>query len=359
MRSRQPLAGRSLALPALPALPALKDASEPPLVIREYRPGDEHAILETFNRVFAAEDPSFEPRDLTAWRWRFLDNPSGWRMFLALTPDGRVVSQYAGIGQRMRVEGEDARFSQSVDSMSDPAWRRGLARPGLFVATGRPYAQHYGGSAPDKDRVMWGMPVPRAWRIGSRFLGYELVRTLSKLACDPARMQLAHAAEITLEEVRRVPPETLELFERVAAEHRAICLRDPEQIAWRFLRHPTHRYRVALARGPRLRGLAVYRRGIFDGQPSALVCDWLVPSGDDRAQSALWAWLADRAREDGCDRLVALLPDTSRAWLDFQRAGFRVRPLSYVLAARSYTRSITPDWLRRHWWWTLGDTDLV
>jgi len=348
MRSRQPPARR---------LPALKDASE--LVIREYRPGDERAILETFNRVFAAEDPSFEARDLAAWRWRFLDNPSGWRMFLALTPDGRVVSQYAGMGQRMRIEGEDARFSQSVDSMNDPAWRRGLARPGLLVATGRHYAERYGGCAADKDCVMWGLPVPKAWRVGARFLGYELVRTLSKLECDPARMESPPAAEITLEEVRSIPPETLDLFERVAGEHRAMLVRDPEQLEWRFLRHPTRQYRVALARGPGLRGMAAYRCGDFAGARSALVCDWLVPDGDDRAQSALWSWLAACAREDGSDRLVALLPDTSAAWLDFQRAGFRVRPLSYVLAARSYTRSITPDWLRRHWWWTLGDTDLV
>jgi hypothetical protein len=335
----------------------LKNASE--LVIREYRPGDERAILETFNRVFAAEDPSFVARDLAAWRWRFLDNPSGWRLFLALTPDGRVVSQYAGMGQRVRLDGRAVRFSQSVDSMSDPAWRRGLARPGWFVATGRPFAERYGGDAADKDSVMWGLPVPRAWRIGSRFLGYELVRTLSKLECDPARMALPSASDVTLEEVRSIPPETLELFERAACEHRAIAVRDPAHLDWRFLRHPTRRYRVALARGDGLRGLAVYRCGDLAGARCALVCDWLVPDGDDRAQSVLWSWLAACAREDAADRLVALVPDTSRAWLDFQRAGFRVRPLPYVLAARSYARSITSDWLRRHWWWTLGDTDLV
>ena len=65
----------------------------PPLTIREYRPGDEHAILATFNRVFAQIDPTFTPRTLASWRWQFEANPSGSRIFLALTEEGAVVSQ--------------------------------------------------------------------------------------------------------------------------------------------------------------------------------------------------------------------------------------------------------------------------
>lgn len=347
------------ALATLPSsrVPSSREASE--LVIREYRPGDERAILTTFNRVFAAEDPSFVARDLETWRWQFLANPSGWRMFLALTPDGEVVSQYAGIGQRVLLEGEAARFSQSVDSMSDPKWRRGLKRPGAFVLTGRPFAETYGGSGPQEDSVMWGWPVPAAWRIGSRYLGYEMVRTLSKLECDPTRLVPGEARDLTVGEVRSFPPETDELFGRVAREHGAIAVRDVQQLSWRFIDHPGRSYRIGLAHGDGLRGLAVYRCGDFDGARRALICDWLVPAEDDRARSALLSWLAACAREDGQDRMVAVLPDTSQAWLDFQSAGFRVRPLGYVLAARSYRRPIAAEWLRRNWWWTLGDTDLV
>jgi hypothetical protein len=32
--------------------------------IRRYRPGDEHALLDTFNLVFGASDPAFQPRSL-------------------------------------------------------------------------------------------------------------------------------------------------------------------------------------------------------------------------------------------------------------------------------------------------------
>ncbi len=36
----------------------------PQLEFREYRPGDEEALLATFNRTFAGIDPGFEPRSL-------------------------------------------------------------------------------------------------------------------------------------------------------------------------------------------------------------------------------------------------------------------------------------------------------
>ena len=52
--------------------------------IREYQPGDEHSLLETFNEVFSEKNPAYVPRTLEEWRWAFPDNPAGWRIFVAL-----------------------------------------------------------------------------------------------------------------------------------------------------------------------------------------------------------------------------------------------------------------------------------
>jgi hypothetical protein len=334
------------------------DAS--PFEIREYRPGDELAILATFNRVFADEDPRFVARDLATWRWQFLANPSGSRIYLALDADGAVVSQYAGIGQRVQLDGARARFSQSVDSMTDPSRRSGLKKPGAFVLTGRPYAAAFGGPPPDRDSVMWGLPVPAAWRIGHEYLGYELVRTVDRLVADPAVVSASSKARLAVHELERAPSEVDNLFERVACEHGAIAVRDQAQLEWRYFAHPSRRYRVAGVCGAgELRGLAAYRAGSFDGESGGLVCDWLVPAEDREAGETLRAWVADCARAEGERRLVALFPDTAPQWLEFQRAGFRVAPTRYVLAARSYQRRVTRDWLRKHWYYTLGDTDLV
>ncbi len=338
----------------------MADLELPPYTVREFEPGDEHAILATFNRVFAEIDPSFTPRSLEAWRWMYLANPSGWRIWLAVSDvDGRVISQYAGVRQRMLLEGRPAHFSQAIDSMTDPAFRRGLKRPGFFVITGYPYAANYGGPPPDGDVVMWGLPVPAAWRMGKAFLGYEVVRVQNKLVLDLERARLEAAPGVAIEEVRRFPDGVRELTDAAGAVHGAVAVRDAAQLDWRFSDHPEKRYALALARvRGRLAGYAVYRAGTYDGERDGLVCDWLVPEGEGAAAAGLRAWLVERARADAVLRLTAVFPDTVPEWQAFQRAGFRVRPTRYFPVARNYVAPYRMPWLHRHWYYTLGDSDL-
>jgi len=335
-------------------------AELPPYTIREYEDGDEHAILATFNRVFAEADPSFVPRTLEQWRWQYLENPSGWRISLAvLDGDGSVISQYAGVGQRMLLEGQPANFSQAVDSMTDPAWRRGLKKPGFFVLTGYPYAAGYGGPPPDQDTIMWGLPVPPAWRVGKTYLDYELVRTQLKLVADPARLVLGDASGVDIEEVDEFPEEVAALAERRAGAAGAMAIRDKAQLDWRFVRHPEKSYKIALARrAGALVGCSVFATGAFDLSEDALVCDWIVDVGDTAAANALLAWQAQHARAAGMQRLTTILPETCPEWLAFQRAGFRVRPTHYFLVGRNYVKRYSMIWLYHNWFYTLGDTDL-
>ena len=341
----------------------------PPYTIREYLPGDEVAILETFNRVFGGVDPNFVPRTLEEWRWTYLDNPSGWRISLAVADDGRVISQYAGIAQRMLLDGEPAHFSQAVDSMTDPAFRGGLKRPGFFVLTGYPYAESYGGAPPDKDTVMWGLPVPPAWRIGKSYLKYELVRTHLKLVAEPDQLVLpgvgSHGVEV--EELDAFPADSAELFRAHAARHRAMAVRDKAQLDWRFTRRPGYRYRIAAARrAGKLVGLTVQRAGTFDQCAGSLVCDWVTGAPLDArapfdlgAAVELLAWHRAAALEAGGLALTALFPDTAPEWLAFQEVGFRVYDSTYFLVGRNYQKQYDMRWLRRHWYYTLGDTDLA
>ena len=335
-------------------------AELPPYTIREYQEGDEHAILATFNRVFAEVVPGFQPRSLEFWRWQYLANPSGWRIWLAVLDEGgAVISQYAGVGQRMWLEGESANFSQAVDSMTDPAWRRGLKKPGFFVLTGYPYAENYGGPPPDHDTIMWGLPVPPAWRVGKTYLDYELVRTQLKLVAPVDGLCLGASGAVEVEEVSEFPEEVRALAERRSALSGAMAVRDKAQLDWRFVQHPEKSYRIALAkRGGELVGCSVASTGAFDQAQSALVCDWIADPGDAEAQSALLAWQAECARAAGEEHLTTILPDSAPEWLSFQRAGFRVRPTQYFLVGRNYTKRYSMIWLYHNWFYTLGDTDL-
>jgi len=328
--------------------------------LREYEVGDEAEILDSFNRIFGGVDVTFQPRTMEYWRWQFLENPSGSRILLALTDDGRVAGQFGAVIQRMRFDGRHALFSQGVDHMSDPAFRRSLKRGSLLAILGNTIARLHGGPGPDQDSLMWGAPVPAAWRVGKTFVRYEIIRTQLKLTVAPVEVRVAAASGVDVEEVTRFPENVVDLFDRAAEPHGAIAVRDKPQLDWRYTQRPARTYRIALARrAGELVGYAVYAKGDFDGcEGEGLVCDWLVPPRETAAAHALRAWLAGRARADGVERLTALFPDTVAEWHDFQAAGFRAAPTRYFIIGRQYVRGFDMFWLHRHWYYTLGDTDL-
>ena len=72
--------------------------SIPELEIRKYRPGDEGAILDTFNLVFREVcGAGYVDRTMAQWQWQYRDNPQGNRIWLAVAADGTVAAQYAGV----------------------------------------------------------------------------------------------------------------------------------------------------------------------------------------------------------------------------------------------------------------------
>lgn len=333
-------------------------SSAPAYEIRAFRPGDEHAILAAFNRIFARVDPGFRPRTLAEWRWLYERNPAGRRVQLAVAADGRVLAQYAGIPQRVLLDGQPTFFSQSVDSMSDPEFRR-LAREPLFVQVGRAFDAAFGGTGAEKDTLMWGLPVPAAFRIGRKALKYELIRQQHKLSAALERVA-PPASALEAEELQAFPEDTDALFARFAGERRGLAVRDRAHLNWRYDDNPYHRYRRAVVRrAGELVGLAVFRRGSFDESEDGLLVDWLAPAGDADVRAALVAWALAAARAEGCARLTTLFPESAPEWLAFQRLGLAVRASRYFLVAWSFSARHDLGWMQRHWYYTLGDTDLA
>ncbi len=331
--------------------------------VRPYRAGDEERIVPAFNRVFAAVDPGFRPRSMAAWRWEFAHAPDGFACFVAETDAGEIVGQYAALVQPVLLDGQPATFLHGVDSMTDPSVRSGLAKGGLFARLGNAFLDHHGGRAPERVPVVWGPPVPAAWRIGKTQLGYVLVRNQLKLVLEPGALRPPpRAAEAcAVEAVAAFPEEVDELFARCARALAAVVVRSRRRLDWRFCAHPERRYRVLWARrGATPVGYAVACRGAFDGAPDGtIVCDWLVPQGEPGAAAALLEALVVLAAEEGGGALTLVLPECAPGWAELQDAGFLVRPTRYLQAARVYDERYRERWLYRSFYYTLGDMDLV
>jgi len=341
----------------------------PDVSIRPYQPGDEDRILETFNLVFREVcGDGFVDRTMEHWRWQYLDNPVGQRMSLAVAPDGTVASQYAGVPLRADTPWGRVTFVHCVDSLTHPAFRKGLKRPGLFVITGKPFSAH---SRAIGDAVLYGYPVPMAERIGRRFLEYHFLRVVNYLvrplaAGSPpgegAEFDVAH--DLTVGVVEDIPADIDALYEAVAVDKKCWLVRDRLYLDWRYRQIPGDDYRfVEVRREGRLAGFAVVRP-VHELIPDVCsIADWLAPQGDD----AVLDGLLEGARRLGDDanrrRLMAVFADPSWEYAALLARGFEIEPSGDTLERRlTYLITGTPiteEFLAEHWWYTLGDSDLV
>ena len=321
------------------------------IVIRPFASGDEAQLMRSFSEAFAAVDPGFQPWSAARWRWQLLENPAGTRLMAAFDAEGRALAQYAGVPQRARLDGERVYFTQSVGSFCLPE-ARSLGHHSLFVRTGYEYAKEY--VSPGGDAWTWGYPVLPARRIGERSLGYERVRQQMMLIASPDAIQSA-PSRAAVTETGAFTEDVDALFEGVASKHPAICERERAWLDWRYVRHPEHRYRIAMAhKDGALTGYAVARAQDFQGARRLVVCDWCC---EDPAEGALQAWLADVAHESGVESVAACFSHAGAEFQEWQGAGFQAAPTSLVLTGRSHTRR-APFWFAPRWYTTLGDSDL-
>lgn len=338
--------------------------SLPELTIRPYRNGDEERILETFNLVFREVcGPGYQDRTLEQWRWQYLQNPRGHRMSLAVAPDGTVVSQYAGVPVLADTPHGPQTFVHCVDSMTHPAWRAGLKRPGIFVITGWPFSAH---SRRIGDAVLYGFPVDAAFRIGSRYLEYQFLRVIDFLIRDVALPVIDPPDGLQLQQVTVVPPDIGALYDVVRQEKRLLLRRDYRYLHWRYVENPSraeYELWTARDRGGRLRGLLVLKPGSGLAPDAATIADWLAGEQDLAAGRALLSVATARAAAEGRKRLMVVVPEWSAEHRLFAEHGFVLTPSANWLERRLvYLRTgspLTEGDLQADWWYMLGDSDLA
>jgi hypothetical protein len=320
--------------------------------IRRYRPGDEHALLDTFNLVFGASDPAFQPRSLEEWRWQYEENPAGMRLWLALK-DGVVAASFAAQPNRVLAGGRQVIFGQLIDSMVHPEHRLGLKRPGLFVETAwRMLADQR------SDPVVFGYPNQQAWRIGRMFLRYDFVRRQHVQFRELGGLRVGTPREV--ERIASFGPEVGELYERCAREWGASVVRDEAYLNWRFARHPRFRYRMLAVRdGERLAGYAVYRPGNWPMPGVGMLIDFLVPSEEVEVGRLLRDAVLAEALADGVPLVVQVLPEWSPWCERFQRWHWPVFPTDYLMGGCIADPRFDMYFLRDRWWYTLAELDLV
>ena len=333
------------------------------LTIRPYEPGDEHEILRTFNLVFREVcGPDYVDRTLEQWQWAYQHNPAGSRISLAVDEQGAVASQYAGMPMRYDTPWGEQFFVHCVDSMTHPAYRQGLKAKSLFVETCMPFWAH---SREIGDALFYGFPVDAAYRIGKRYLKYEMMRVIDYLIRGRDAGALDSPSDVDVAQVDEVPEDVGGLYARVQADKACLLRRDHRYLDWRYRQNPAREdYELwAARRSGALVGLMVLKPGSGLAPDACTIADWLVPEADEPAADALLARAVTRQHQEQKERLMTVFAPWSHEHRLLAARGFVETPSADWLQRRMIHNvcndEFTPDFLSEGWWYTLGDSDLA
>ncbi len=331
--------------------------------VREYRDGDEAAIVGLFNRVFAVGNPDFVPRSLSHWRWAFPGNPEGHATMVA-EADGAMVGTFTAMPSRFRFPDAEFRLGQAVDTVIAPEFRASLRKNGVYLTLSHAWYERFGRR--DDVRFLYGFPNPQALRIGTKLGGYEPVRCPvleSELPLNVAARWPDGGLEV--EEVERFGGE-VEAFDTALAPAMGVAARRSARYwNWRYADHPSTRYRLLRAQGPdgALRGFMVHGFSWHGFRKDLVpVVDFLVAPGDRATWRALLAdaaRAAQRWRGVALKSLLAWAPPDHGHFADLAALGFASRPSIFNLCIRRFADSdYTPEQASRELYINMGDSDI-
>jgi hypothetical protein len=259
--------------------------------IRDATASDAPGIRRLFERVFG------HPLTDAQWRWKFEQNPDGWRATVGVL-DGEVVGHYAGWGARFLVDGAVRLLYSVGDVATDPSVRVLGGRRGVYREMTEAF---YAGIAREVP-FCYGFPNARALRVSERIVGS---RTLF-----PIEVVSAPVTELG------APPADTEAGDSVGEAFDALwgaasgfldeaAVRDRARVNWRFHARPDRYYRMVWRReGGAMTGwIALSIVG-----ETATVADYLSLERDGSDLPPLFAAAAEEARRLGARRLAFWVP---------------------------------------------------
>jgi hypothetical protein len=334
------------------------------LTLRAYRQGDEEGIFALFQTTYG------KPRSPASWRWKFCENPAGLQIVLAVTGDGEVVGQYAGMpawaaigGPWAAKDGRPYLLSQAVESMVNPRFRRGLKNPGLQIRLVRRFYEEYMG--PDAGAMAYGFPIPVYCRLlvrtGVVTVLHRVVQLEKDLTSQSGRSgRRLPAVRYRIEQFSRYSSAVDELWQRCQRELPMAVIRNARYLNWRYADCPDVAYVKLLATDRwtgRAEGIAVLRLG-FEDRPVASLVDWLVPRRRGGLAGALLRHCEAVAVASGQRRIEAWFPDYAPQFQFLQANGYRPSPTQYEIVWEPFQPELARDWVPGHWYYTMGDSDI-
>lgn len=319
---------------------------------RSYRPGDEHAILDLFNRSFP-----HSPRSLEHFHWKYRDNPFGsGRISLTFDSDGRLVGHYSGYSVPFRYGSRDVFAHQIGDTMTEPSIRHvGRGPTSILGRTALHFYEHF---AEGQVAFNYGFNVANIQKFSLRFLRSDRVEPVTyrvRAPLPPIGRGERWLHGYQLEVVRDTTSEFDDLFSRAAPAYRFLVRRDAEYVRWRYLQCPDVPYHVVVIRKwRRLAGWLVFRVA----QSRFLLGDLLIHPAFPEALEVALRHIVPSHPVDVIETWLPPRPE----WLDrtLRELGFETRPEPQDLSVMTvpFTWPDAAARMRESLYYTWGDSDL-
>ncbi|HEV8614022.1 MAG TPA: GNAT family N-acetyltransferase [Methylomirabilota bacterium] len=277
--------------------------------------------------------------------WLYEGNPHG-RALTWLARDrasGAVMGGTSLFPRRVLVDGRLRIGAIGGDCFIDPAYRRRgvatalhrrcfaeMADAGVAFMYGPPFEANLhalvkAGSRPVTTYRRWARPLT-----GSSAYRAAFSRAPSRVSAGLAALPIAaldwwHRGDplgLTLEPIVEFGAEFDRLFERAAAAHRIVCVRDRAYLAWRHLSSPVSRQTMLAVRS---RGSLLGLVGLEQLNGTAAIVDFFIAAEPAVIDATLGA-LARTARAAGCDTLEGHFMQGCVVSHRLRRFGFVPRP---------------------------------
>jgi len=322
---------------------------------RQYRPGDESAILDLFARSF------HQQRSIEHFRWKYERNPFGnEHSSVTFDESGRLVAHYGGYVVPFFDRGEQRIAHQIGDIMTDRSVRHvGLGPTSIH---GRNALHFYRQFCDRRIAFNYGFSTATSQKFAIRFLRAERVEAapyrLRDLRSDPIprigglqRWQRGYR----LEPVTNVDAEYDRFFARVASAYGFLVRRDARYLRWRYLDAPAQPYRiVAIRKWRRLVGWSVFRL-----RENRLIWgDALFDPAHAGAVEVLLRHVVPGERVEWIEGWFPQRPAWFAAVLDRLQLIGKPEPQDLALMCVPFTMSDAVERMRQDLYYVLGDSDL-
>jgi Acetyltransferase (GNAT) domain len=255
--------------------------------IREASAADAPGIRRVFQNVFGS------PLSEEEWRWKFEQNPDGWRGVVAVL-DGDVVGTYLGWGARFVLDGEE-RLLYSVGDVATEKRARGMGgKRSVFGMMADAFFSSVAATVP----FCYGFPGARHEKVSEKIVGSRTLFPI-ELVHVPAQALGAPPSDM---ETGDVAPEGHDALWRIARrELRFAAVRDRTRVNWRFHARPARHYRMVWRRqGSEVMSWAAL--SVWQG--AATVVDYVGRESGGADLPGLFAAVAEEAGRLGATTLV-------------------------------------------------------